>query len=72
VSNRNGERHPPRPKIELASGPATPEEAAAISAALEQFLSETAPAPQRPERSRWQLAALRGGVEREPRREIWG
>ncbi len=42
---------------------ASPEEAAAIAAALERFLWETAPAPQQtgPE-SRWQQAALREGV----------
>ena len=42
---------------------ATEEEAAAIAAALEQFLVETAPAPHdSPPRSSWQATALREGV----------
>jgi hypothetical protein len=42
---------------------ASAEEAAAIAAALEQFLTETAPTAQdSPPRSRWQSAALREGV----------
>ena len=43
--SRNGSHHPPRPRIELRTGAATPEEAAAIAAAIEQFLRDTAPAP---------------------------
>ena len=43
--SRNGSQHPPHPRIELRSGAATPEEAAAIAAAIEQFLHDTAPAP---------------------------
>jgi len=39
-----------------------PDEAAAIAAALERFLWETAPAPQPAPRSRWQETALREGV----------
>ena len=41
---RNGSRHPARPQIELRQSPASPEEAAAIAAAIEQFLRDTAPA----------------------------
>ena len=59
---RNGKQSPPRPQIEIQSGAASPEEAAAIAAALERFLWETAPAPQAAQRSRWQEAALREGV----------
>jgi hypothetical protein len=59
---RNGKGRPPRPRIEIASSAASPEEAAAIAAALERFLWETAPAPQPAPRSRWQEAALREGV----------
>ena len=59
---RNGKQSPPRPQIEIQSGVASPEEAAAIAAALERFLWETAPAPQAAPRSRWQEAALREGV----------
>ena len=59
---RNGKQSPPRPRIEIQSASASPEEAAAIAAALERFLWETAPAPQAVPRSRWQQAALREGV----------
>jgi hypothetical protein len=59
----NGKRRPPRPRIEIQSATASPEEAAAIAAALERFLWETAPAPRPAEMSRWQRAALREGVE---------
>jgi hypothetical protein len=43
--SRNGKHHPPRPRIELRQAAASPEEAAAIAAAIEQFLRDTAPAP---------------------------
>jgi hypothetical protein len=46
--SRNGRHHPPRPRIEVQQTSATPEEAAAIAAAIEQFLRDTAPAPTRP------------------------
>ncbi len=42
--SRNGKGRPPRPRIEIASSTASPDEAAAIAAALELFLRETAPA----------------------------
>jgi hypothetical protein len=42
---RNGKQRPARPRIELRRGSATPEEAAAIAAAIEQFLRDTAPPP---------------------------
>ena len=60
----NGKRRPPRPRIELLSSAAAPEEAAAIVAAVEQFLIDTAPAPTPPvERaSGWQRAALEEGI----------
>ena len=67
--SRNGDRHPARPSIELSGGPkrgtagASPEEAAAIAAALEQFLIETAPPPRPVERHNpWQRAALQEGI----------
>ncbi len=43
---------------------ACPEEAAAIAAAIEQFIAETTPVrgPQRRERDRWREAALLEGV----------
>jgi hypothetical protein len=63
---RNGERHPPRPRIELVTEAASEAEAAAIVAALEQFLAETSPAPTAgvAEGSRWQRAGLEEGVAR--------
>jgi hypothetical protein len=61
--SRNGKQRPPRPNLEIEAPNASPEEAAAIAAALERFLVETAPSPQAaPPRSRWQQAALREGV----------
>jgi hypothetical protein len=68
----NGKRLPPRPRIELVKGAPTEEEGAAIAAALEQFLAETAPGPAARETSRWQQAALRDGVQREPPQPVWG
>ena len=62
--SRNGKHSPPRPRIEVRQANASPEEAAAIAAAIEQFLRDTAPraapAPEPP--SRWLTAALREGV----------
>jgi hypothetical protein len=59
---RNGQGRPPRPQIEITTSSASPDEAAAIAAALERFLWETAPAPQAAPVSRWLQAALREGV----------
>jgi hypothetical protein len=56
----NGKQRPARPRIELRQSPASPEEAAAIAAAIEQFLRDTAPRP-KPARERmspWLRAAL--------------
>ena len=63
VSGSDGKRRPPRPRIELVPGTASDTEAAAIVAALEQFLADTAPAPSpSDEQSPWQRAALEDGV----------
>jgi hypothetical protein len=60
--SRNGRHHPRRPRIEIQQA-ASPEEAAAIAAAIEQFLRDTAPPPEPAEEiSRWQQAALREGI----------
>ena len=61
---RNGSQHPPRPRIELRTGAATPQEAAAIAAAIEQFLRDTAPAAaaERDAMNPWLRAALHEGV----------
>ena len=63
MAARNGKGSPPRPRIEIRSSSASPDEAAAIAAALERFLRETAPPPHAAEASRWQRAALREAVE---------
>jgi hypothetical protein len=57
-----------RPKLELVAPNASPEEAAAVVAALERFMRDSAPppAPVAERRSRWAQFALREGVEREP------
>jgi len=60
----NGDRRPPRPRIEMMGSPAASEaEAAAVVAAVEQFLADTAPTPQVGEPvNPWQRAALLDGV----------
>ena len=62
----NGHRRPPRPKIEIITPATSPEEAAAVTAAIEQFLMETAPAPsaEAERMSPWQWAGLQEGVRR--------
>jgi hypothetical protein len=57
-----------RPKLTIVAPSASPEEAAAVVAALERYMRETAPAPvaPAPPRSAWQQAALREGVDRAP------
>jgi hypothetical protein len=73
MAGRNGKGQPPRPRIEIQSSSASPDEAAAIAAALERFLWETASAPRPAEVSRWQQAALKEGVSsRSGLRSGWG
>ncbi|MCD6015145.1 MAG: hypothetical protein K0R88_1229 [Solirubrobacterales bacterium] len=64
MKGTNGTRRPPRPRIEVVSSAATETEAAAIVAAVEQYLVETAPAPAASDRgqSRWQRATLEEGI----------
>ena len=61
---RDGERRPPRPRIEILSSGASASEAAAVVAAIEQFLADTAPAPaaEGPAISPWARAALEDGI----------
>ena len=56
-----------RPKLTIVAPNASPEEAAAVVAALERFMRETAPppAPPAPKRNPWQQAGLFEGVGRE-------
>jgi len=55
-----------RPRLELHGSAASPEEAAAVIAAVERFLRDTAPppAPVDAPLSPWVTAALREGVNR--------
>ncbi len=72
--SRNGQRHPARPRIEVG-GSASPEEAAAITAAIEQFMRDTAPAPSRAGQteSPWLRAGLLEATGRNPgARAPWG
>jgi hypothetical protein len=63
--SRNGKHSPARPRIEVRQS-ASPEEAAAIAAAIEQFLRDTAPAPstEPPTMSPWLRAGLLEGTGR--------
>jgi hypothetical protein len=67
----NGRRTPPRPRIEVRQANASPEEAAAIAAAIEQFLRDTAPPPAPPQKtiSPWLRAGL---LEATGARGLWG
>jgi hypothetical protein len=62
-----------RPELRIVAPSASPEEAAAVVAALERFMRETAPTPApAPEPlSPWIEAARTEAVEREPRHEPW-
>jgi hypothetical protein len=61
---RNGKHAPPRPRIQITHTSASPEEAAAIAAAIEQFLRDTTPPPQReaPRMNAWLRAGLMEGI----------
>jgi hypothetical protein len=62
-----------RPRLELHGSNASPEEAAAVMAAIEQFLRDTAPAavPDEGGPSPWVTTARIEGTERAPSREPW-
>jgi hypothetical protein len=72
--SRNGKQQPGRPRIEVMQSAASPEEAAAIAAAIEQFLRDTAPAPQDegPSISPWGRAALYEAVGLDADAAPWG
>ncbi len=57
-----------RPQLSIVAPGASDQEAAAVVAALERFMRETAPrsAPSHLGRSPWHQAALREGVARQP------
>ena len=72
---RNGKHSPARPRIEVAQASASPEEAAAIAAAIEQFLRDTAPSPAAADGriSPWLRAALFEAVGYDPAKlSPWG
>jgi hypothetical protein len=56
-----------RPQLEIVAPNASPEEAAAVVAALERFMRDTAPPPvaPAPHRNPWQRTALLEGVDRD-------
>ena len=62
-----------RPRLELVGTSATPEEAAAVVAAVERFLRDTAPppAPAPAPLSPWVRAARLEAVERFPGGDAW-
>ena len=62
-----------RPQLRIVAPAASPEEAAAVVAALERFMRETAPtaAPAPPPVNGWVRAARLGAVERAPGHEPW-
>jgi hypothetical protein len=60
-----------RPQLSIVAPDASPQEAAAVVAALERFMRDKArvgaeSAPAAPRRDAWQQAALREGVARSP------
>jgi hypothetical protein len=57
-----------RPKLTIVAPNASPEEAAAVVAALERFMRETVPARVAPpeRQNPWQRAALYEAIAREP------
>jgi hypothetical protein len=65
---RNGRRQPARPRIEVRQAGVSPEEAAAIAAAIEQFLRDTVPPPAPVGRamSPWLRAGLFEATKRDP------
>jgi hypothetical protein len=58
-----------RAELTIVAPNASPEEAAAVIAAVQRFIRDTAPrpAPGPPARNPWQRAALLEGVDRAPR-----
>jgi hypothetical protein len=62
-----------RPRLELVGSSATPEEAAAVVAAVERFLRDTAPppAPAPAPAGGWVRAARLEAVDRSPDTDPW-
>jgi len=66
--SRNGRQRPARPRIKIRQAAASPEEAAAIAAAIEQFLRDCAPLPHAtaPRTSPWLRTAMLENVGLDP------
>jgi hypothetical protein len=62
-----------RPQLRIVAPAASPEEAAAVVAAVERFMRDTAPtpAPAAPRLSGWLEAARLEAVDRDPGHEAW-
>ena len=62
-----------RPRLELHGSSASPEEAAAVIAAIEQYLRDTAPPPAPPQEveNQWVRASRLEAVDREPGLNPW-
>jgi hypothetical protein len=62
-----------RPRLELHGSSASPEEAAAVIAAIEQYLRDTAPPPAPPQEQEnaWIRASRLEAVERDPGVNPW-
>jgi hypothetical protein len=62
-----------RPRLELKGSTASPEEAAAVIAAIEQFMRDTAPPPAEEKETvgGWLRAARLEAVERDPGFNAW-
>ena len=61
-----------QPQLQMVTPTASPEEAAAVMAAVEQFLRDHAPPPAPAERpAGWLQTARYEAVEREPSRPVW-
>jgi hypothetical protein len=62
-----------RPRLEIVAPSASPEEAAAVVAALERFMRDTAPprADEAPELNPWLRAGLREAVGLSPDAPPW-
>jgi hypothetical protein len=67
TQHENGSSDNPSPRLQLIAPSASPEEAAAVVAALERFMRATAPplAAASEEPDPWERAAILEGVERE-------
>jgi hypothetical protein len=61
-----------RAELTIVAPNVSPDEAAAVIAAVQRFIRDTAPAlaPSSPARNPWQQAALLEGVDRAPRMPI--